>query len=312
MGCLFIGSTRKIDSYARFVLLDDFPKDFYHLNSNSSAIVFGNAYVNNLGTYKPAVAEIYGNLSFASISASDVNCYSLGGTFDYLSNEAISSLKSNSSIVDISSRFYYPHWNNNNGKYTPNPARYYSLPIIYKQDGSSTYKTLFQMSSRSTINEGTYDCELKILTYNGNKYIRLLDNAFYSKLYSTSDLTSSEYRIPSQDNYDGKMKNSDGTFKQISSVNKTLGITYVVYNSTKYVYVSGAYVPISSEISRVEKTDKDDKVTIVVGTTYAKATNNIFTPKNDGDGSIKCATNLEYNYSKKEWIFVYAKEWKAI
>lgn len=300
-----------INGYARFVLLDDFPKDFYHLNSDSTAIVYGNAYVNNVGTYKPAVAEIYGNLSFASISADDVNCYSLGGTFDYLSNEAISSLKSNSSIVDISSRFYYPHWNNNNDKYTPNPARYYSLPVVYKQDNLSTYKALFQKSSRSSINEGTYDCELKVLTYNGNKYIRLFDNTFYSSLYTKRQILTT--RTPTQSNYDGKMTNSVGSFVQISSVNETLGITYVVdNNNTKYVYVSGAYVPISSEISRIEKTTDGKTYTVVVGTTYAKLTNSIFTPKNDGRRSIKCATNLEYSYQKKEWIFVYAKEWKAI
>lgn len=306
------GSTRKINSYARFTLLDDFPKDFYHLNSGKTALTYGNAYVNNIATYNPAVAEFYGKLTFTSITATNINCYSLGGTFDYLSNEAISSLKNNSSIIDISSRFYYPHWNNNNGKYTPNPARYYSLPIIYKQDNSSTYKALFQMSFGATINEGSYDNELSILTFNGNKYIRLLDNTFYSSLYETTNLTSSENRMPSQENYDGKMNNSVGTFAQVSSVNEVLGITYVVHNNTKYIYVAGAYIPINSDITRIEKTDNNGNKTTVIGTTYAKPENSIFTPKNDGDGSIKCATNLEYNYAKKEWIFAYAKEWKAI
>lgn len=305
-------SSTKINSYARFTLLDDFPKDFYHLDKDKTAIVYGNAYVNNIATYNPAVAKIYGKLTFSSITATDINCYSLGGTFDYLSNEAISSLKNNSSIIDISSRFYFPHWNNNNGKYTPNPARYYSLPIIYKQDNSSTYKALFQMSFGTTINEGTYDNKLNVLTFNGNKYIRLLDKTFYSSLYETGDLATSSKRIPSQANYNGKMSNSVGTFVQISSVNETLGIIYVVCNNTKYIYVAGAYIPINSEITRVEKTDKNGNKTIVIGTTYAKPDNNIFTPKNDGDGSIKCATNLEYNYAKKEWIFSYAKEWKAI
>lgn len=310
------GSEKKnnINGFARFTLLDEFPKDFAHINTDGTtqSLVSGEPYVDKVSKYaaKPAFCEIYGDFRFNSISNPDsVNCYSMGGYFNHLSEKAINSLKLNSSTIDLSTRFYYPHWSSSVYKmpvigkvftaYCPSPARYYSLPVIYNENSSC--KALFQITSLSSIYVGNYNFDNHTVVYSGTYYFRLFENQFSASLYNQSEAFTKT--SPTQDNYNYKMNNSNGKFVNLSSANEVFGIAYIVYNNTKYIYVAGAYIPVTGEISAKKKNNN-----IVIGTTYAKPTEGIFTPikANNLSKYNLCATNLEYNYTIKEWVFVNA------
>lgn len=280
-------SNKKYYLFARIATLDEFPQDYYYINSAGTTKTLGSNWMQNVVTYSSTKAKIIINGKFTFNSSNvdmtkSYSCYSIGGYID-CSKQAIDSLIENQDYIDLVTRFYFPIWMvPASGKYSHSAGRYYTKPLI------SNGNVYMQIGNSNVIRQGyIYDDSISLYSYNNKVYYYKFTN---EKFTSTIHGKETNSDAPSESALKQKFDMTSGGFTECL-VNKNIDKTIKSSADSKYyAFVCGAYISLGTSV-----TQTNNKVAI------EDPSNNKFSLT--GFTNYKCASYITKDLYTDRWVF---------
>ena len=285
--------------YARLSLLDRYPglntasdADVRLISGTSTKVLSTglNGYVVS-SFNEPARMDMEGKFIFDTganfSSTSYYEFYSIGGYIN-CSDEAIQSLKNNSSYVQLTAYYAFPgYYTGTSSDYCNGAMYYYNQPVI------SGDRVLFQTANLGTVYEGTVVEDTPyVYQYGGDYYFFVYsDNTKFYFTGITSTGPNSTIMTAHFQNFKGLFTKADSlTYLTDSGGNKTY---YITCNSSYYVPLGGLMLPATTAPT----------VTDGVFGKCSVSSSNKFTLSQTETNSYSIGTSLEYNYYTGRWRF---------
>lgn len=275
--------------YARLSVIDEYPFDYYYLNSSGNIKYLANSWMQNVVTYQSKKANIVMNGKF-EIDTSNVDMnnsysyYTIGGYID-CSAKAINSLIAKQDYIKLETRFYYPIWMTpKSGDYSHGAGRYYTKPLI------SNGNVYIQLNDNNIIKKGyIYDDDSSLYVIENKIYFyNFFNKQFQTNIRSKTSLAIDKNPATKSD-IKRRLDNTDGSFVEcsLSDMDK---IIKPVNDSNYYAFVCGAYISLGNEITK-----KNDKIAI------ASSEDNKFSLT--GFDNYKCASYIIKDLYYDRWVF---------
>lgn len=287
MGHESVSSSGSYNIFARIATLDEYPQDYYYLNSAGTTKTLGSNWMQNVVTYASKKAKIVmnGKFSFDTSNVDMTNsysCYSIGGYID-CSKQAIDSLIENQDYLNLVTRFYYPTWMvPASSKYAHAASRYYTKPLI---SNGSAY---MQIGDSNIIRQGyVYDDDISLYKYNNKIYYYNFDNVQFKSTIHGAELTATP---PTLATIKQKFDTTSGEFTECSIQNDIDKVIKSSADSKYYAFVCGAYISLGSSV-----TQSNNKITI------EDSSNNKFSLT--GFTNQKCASYITKDLYTDRWVF---------
>ena len=287
MGHESVSSSGSYNIFARISTLDEYPQDYYYLNSAGTTRTLGSNWMQNVVTYASKKAKIVmnGKFSFDTSNVDMTNSYSsysIGGYID-CSKQAIDSLTKNQEYLNLVTRFYYPIWMvPASGKYSHSAGRYYTKPLI---SNGSAY---MQIENSNVIRQGyVYDDDISLYKYNNKVYYYKFDNIQFKSTIHGRELNSTP---PALATIKQKFDTTIGKFTECSTQDDVDKIIKSSTDSKYYAFVCGAYISLGSSV-----TQANNKIVI------EDYSNNKFSLT--GFTNQKCASYITKDLYTDRWVF---------